>query len=232
VSAGDLTYDNCPTVSNADQANSDEDRVALAAYGRPFDDVTWPMSDLAGDACDDDADNDGLSNADELTPGSACPSATAPTDPVRADSDGDGVLDGAECLLGSDPVSASSLPPRQPLGDSDRDGLRDDVEETLGTDPHDADTDNDTVLDGVEVKGFNTSPLVRDSDSDGCEDRREIASVNADYNVNIIDVAQVVLAVGLPSSPSYVPPFDLNRDNAINVIDLQFGAKQMGMCAP
>lgn len=56
--------DNCPSVKNADQTDSD--------------------SDSKGNACDSDDDNDGLSDSVEAELGSS---------PVNKDSDGDGVLD-------------------------------------------------------------------------------------------------------------------------------------------
>jgi hypothetical protein len=59
--------DNCPSAANADQANLD--------------------GDGPGDACDDDIDGDGVSNATEIARG---------LDPRKTDSDGDGVADGAD----------------------------------------------------------------------------------------------------------------------------------------
>jgi Thrombospondin type 3 repeat len=59
--------DNCPTVANAGQENLD--------------------GDSKGDACDDDIDGDGLSNAIE---------ATLRTDPRKVDTDGDGKNDPAD----------------------------------------------------------------------------------------------------------------------------------------
>jgi hypothetical protein len=65
--AGTPVADNCPTVSNADQADLD--------------------GDGQGDACDDDIDGDGRSNAVEAAIG---------TDPRKVDTDGDGVKDAAD----------------------------------------------------------------------------------------------------------------------------------------
>jgi hypothetical protein len=59
--------DNCPLVSNPDQADMDGDAI--------------------GDACDPDIDGDELSNEEELAPG---------TDPYNPDTDGDGLTDGEE----------------------------------------------------------------------------------------------------------------------------------------
>jgi hypothetical protein len=220
------SHDNCPGVPNTDQRNSDEDFIDLSGYGKKFNDVTWPFSDRAGDACDDDDDNDGLSDLEELS-GERC--GGVQTSSVLRDTDGDNALDGAECLFGTDPTSAASFPPRVPSGDADRDGLPDALEGTLGTNPLAHDTDGDTVTDGVEVRGFNSDPLASDTDSDGCEDRREIASVNGDHLVNVFDIFVVASAAGVTHT-AYAAPFDLNRDNTVNVLDLMFGVRQVGYC--
>jgi cysteine-rich repeat protein len=66
----------------------------------------------AGDGCSpvcafesEDADQDGLSNSEELALG---------TDPLDPDSDGDGYSDGAEVAAGSDPLDPDSFPPAVP----------------------------------------------------------------------------------------------------------------------
>lgn len=229
--ANDVRYDNCPTVANYWQENSDRNYVDLSPYRKPYADITWPRSDNAGDACDNDADNDGLTNAvEQALPGPLCASATAPLDPYRRDTDGDNVLDGAECMLGSNPSLAASQPRRHPPGDTDSDGIPNGFEILFGWNPNDGDTDDDTVPDGVEFKGFGTDPLRRDSDNDGCEDRLEIASINGDLLVNLIDFSQIAQASGSVGSTRYVPPFDVTRDNSINVLDLFFAARQFGDC--
>src|SRR5690606_27119735 len=72
------------------------------------------------------------------------------TDPLDADTDDDGLLDGEEVdTYGTDPLDA----------DTDDDGLTDgDEVDTYGTDPLDADTDDGGVPDGEEVDR-GTDPL-------------------------------------------------------------------------
>jgi len=82
-----------------------------------------------------------------------------------ADSDGDGLLDGEEHQIGTDPYD----------WDTDDDGRNDGEELTGGgpipSDPEDFDTDDDGLGDGVEVYGTNpTNPLNADTDSDGLAD--------------------------------------------------------------
>ena len=231
----DANYDNCPSFPNASQLNSDGDFVDLPT-SIAFDDLTWPNSDALGDACDPDADNDGLSNVAEsgLGPGGPyhglCPSASANTDPLLRDTDGDRVLDGAECALGYDPASAASTPPLAPAGDTDHDGLPDAFEVSIGTNPLMVDTDGDKINDGVEVMFYNSNPLSTDTDGDGCPDGKEIGSVNDDRKVNSTDQLLVGQHFGNWYSPSYILDFDINRDGHINSTDQYIQGLVYGVC--
>jgi hypothetical protein len=223
--------DNCPSVWNADQANTDRNFINLHVFGKLFDDITVVVSDNVGDACDPDIDNDGLSNAVEAEVGPAgsshalCTGATGPTNPLLNDTDDDMVLDGAECAMGTDPVDAASKPPAAPPGDTDHDGLTDAFEAIIGTNPALVDTDGDKLLDSVEYKGYMSNPLVLDTDGDVCTDGREAASVNADVKVNSLDMVAVASHFGPRTSGKYIKDFDVNKDGNINSIDMLIQAK-------
>lgn len=225
--------DNCPNDFNPLQENKDGNVTDLSSYGKAFNDVTAPNSDVLGDACDTDVDNDGLTNAEEqsLAPGSArCPRASGPTDPKSWDTDGDGVYDGAECALGTDPRSSLSKPPRFPANDTDHDGLPDAFEIAIGTDPARPDTDGDKLIDGVEVMFYGTDPLNPNTDGDICSDGKEAASLNDDTKVNTTDMLIVSQSFSTLGSSTYVRDFDINRDGAINATDMLIQAKVFGAC--
>ncbi|PTL76944.1 OmpA family protein [Vitiosangium sp. GDMCC 1.1324] len=61
------------------------------------------------------------------------------------------------------------------LVDDDHDGLSNDDEIALGTNPNDPDSDDDGILDGIEVHIGGTNPLDDDSDDDGLLDGNEDA---------------------------------------------------------
>ena len=164
--------DNCPTVSNADQQNSDRNFISNAP---PYvvNDHTRAMSDDLGDACDPDIDNDGVNNAADapipcptsttMTPGPGggcgppCDTSFYGTSMFLADTDGDRYLDGAECTLGSDPTSSSNTPPIASCGAA-------------------TDMDIDGLSARVEYCFYNTNWLLADTDGDGTKDGCEAAS--------------------------------------------------------
>ncbi|MEM7246799.1 MAG: FG-GAP-like repeat-containing protein [Acidobacteriota bacterium] len=94
------------------------------------------------------------------------------TDPMNPDTDGDGLTDGQEVdTTGTDPLMA----------DTDGDGLSDGAEVlTHGTDPLDADSDDDELSDGDEIGMHGTDPLDPDSDDDGLDDGAEVNDVGTD----------------------------------------------------
>ena len=110
-----------------------------------------------------DEEPDGLTNLDEYPLG---------TDPLDADTDGDGLEDGAEANTHlTDPL----------VSDTDEDGLTDGAEvNTHGTDPLVSDSDGDGLVDGEEVNVYATNPLNDDSDGDDLSDGAEVHTHTTD----------------------------------------------------
>ncbi|MFZ2358812.1 MAG: LamG-like jellyroll fold domain-containing protein, partial [Anaerolineae bacterium] len=119
---------------------------------------------------------------------------------TKADSDGDGLPDGAELKRGSDPLVA----------DADGDGLNDALELRCGTNPAKADSDGDGISDYDEVKGYVltyggvtvnvvSDPTLRDTDSDGISDgaERRLNLLNPalyPFNPGTVNVPPVVIS--------------------------------------
>ena len=118
-----------------------------------------------------DTDLDGIADLDEVLLG---------LDPLKADSDNDGLNDGFEQRYGFDPKVSDGLA----QVDTDGDGLTNLQEQDAGTNPRVADTDADGLSDGAEVLTHHTSPLTRDTDLDGLFDADEI---NRGTNPSLVD---------------------------------------------
>jgi hypothetical protein len=199
----------CPSpTSNRNSLGFNNDNHVDLPQTKVFDDLTWPNSDLILDNCgvspDTDDDNDGLSDATE-TGGPPCGSATATTNPIEGDTDGDRFLDGPECTLGSDPASSASTPAVAACAAA-------------------GDPDADKIQSRLEVCFYNTNPNAVDTDGDaaaaGAKDGCEIASINQDRVVNSIDQGAMAGHVGTSTgNPNYVLDFDLNKDGTTSSID-------------
>jgi hypothetical protein len=153
-----------------------------------------------------DVDGDGLSNADELSMG---------TDPYSADTDGDGLADGA-----GGKVATGDIPGAVDL---DLDGFAD-GEQDYSTDPLLEDSDGDSFGDGVEVTNGSdplddtSFPIVADGD------------LNDDGLVNVVDVllAQRIVTGQLPLTQDYLDRGDVapllngvpDSDGAFNLGDV------------
>lgn len=107
---------------------------------------------------DNDADNDGISDDDEMRAG---------TDPYSEDSDRDGISDYEESkVFGTDPLKS----------DTDEDGISDSDEVQFhNTNPLLKDTDGDGLSDTEELRVYASNPVRKDSDLDGIDDAEEIS---------------------------------------------------------
>ena len=122
-----------------------------------------------------DSDGDGITDVDEST--------SVGTDPLAADTDGDGFGDSLEHFFrtsGADPLNPSDsdcAPFGVDLLDEDGDGARNCEERLLGTKRTTLDSDADGIPDGLEVR-FGTNPndddYQRDLDLDGMPNGDEI----------------------------------------------------------
>lgn len=172
---GDLVctnVDNCPSVSNPDQVNTDGDSEGDACDAdkdndgvdnavdncelTPNPDQTDTDTDGSGDACDDDDDNDNVLDADDNCPFVA--------NPGQEDTDGDQAGDACDADLDGDGVDndLDNCPavPNALQEDLDNDGTGDDC---------DADDDNDGVCDiGVAavdcIAGPDNCPVTPNAD--------------------------------------------------------------------
>ncbi len=105
-----------------------------------------------------------------------------------SESQGEPPITPVDQLTAPVPASGTGLPtaeqlpsvPAQNASDTDSDGLLNDEELQIGTDPSKADSDDDTVSDGEEVKTYKTNPLLADSDSDGLDDAKELKTYKSD----------------------------------------------------
>jgi hypothetical protein len=204
--------DNCPFDANALQEHSDTNFTDQTPPSTQ-DDRTWPMSDSTGDACDTDDDNDGILDVNEAA---GC-NASGPLSPTNRDTDGDRVLDGAECALTTNPASAASKPTAAACA------------AFLGVGAS-VDTDGDRIFDRVEYCGYNTNRLLLDSDGDQdatplnpnpavnlIKDGCEAASLNNDRVVNSADQLLIALEITREIDQTLrLKSMDINKDGGVN----------------
>jgi hypothetical protein len=179
----------------------------------PGDDITIPNGDALADACDPDSDNDGRADVDELA-GIGCGGAITEVstdnaysdgDPPSWDTDGDAVLDGAECALGTDPTDSNDKPSATACGGS-------------------GDADGDGLPNSWETCKWGTSNSSADSDGDGLGDCLEAMDVNGNVSVNATDATQVLqhfFGVIVSGSPFVgdLASMDVNGNSQVNATD-------------
>jgi hypothetical protein len=200
-------------------------------------DDTVPNGDGLTDACDLDNDNDGLPDAQDVNPLLAvgiCAAFAGSTDghPSPAggdvtdldlngpswDTDGDGVRDGVECSLGTNPRSAASKPTAAACGGAM------------------VDMDNDGLPARAERCWWGTSDTNVNSDGDGLKDCLETNDTNGDnvqnFPIDTINNAKAAFAIIVATID-----FDLNGDDAVNfpgdtILSAKMAFNIGGICPP
>jgi len=123
-------------------------------------------------------------------------------DPPSWDSDGDSVLDGAECALGTDPANPASVP-------------------TVAQCGGEGDSDGDGLLDAWETCKWGTDPNVVDSDGDGPGDCIEAVDTDGngiiDFGGDALNSARATLLPAGTGAGQFGKDgdFDLNGNNVI-----------------
>ncbi len=130
------------------------------------------------------------------------------TDPNNPDTSGDGVSDGWKVWHGLDPLSSADV-----HQDLDGDGLTALQEYQHGTDPHRRDTDGDGFWDGFEV-AWGSDPL----DPNSYPVAQHPADVNRDGRIDAADIQLTVnAALGRP-----VPvPANVTGSSGVSALDIQ-----------
>ena len=111
-----------------------------------------------------DSDKDGITDADEKSGDKNTHFNNEPTNPNKADTDGDKLTDGEE-INGNPQVPSITI--------KDKDGNTKVISGPFYTDPNKADTDGDGINDGDELKN-GTDPTNPDTDGDGVKDGDEV----------------------------------------------------------
>jgi hypothetical protein len=162
----------------------------------------WFTDEPTADPDGGDFDGDGLSNLAEVL--------THQTNPLKVDTDGDGLLDGWEIANSLDPNDDGTTNVNNGgSGDPDNDGLTNAEEQDLGTDPNDADSDDDGITDGGE-NDQGTDPNDPEDTPDaewfiltGDLDEDEVKTRNRTVNIPAGQNCLVVVAVASEEYPYF-----------------------------
>lgn len=163
-----LSDDDCDDDAPCDASESDCENQCLA---------DCDLVDTDGDGLPDHIEQRGWTVTVELTARDGLfdtpltQSRNVTSNPLAADTDGDGLDDLTERELSSDPRES----------DTDGDLLSDEREfNFFFSTPTDQDSDNDEIDDYLEVAFYKTSPILSDTDGDGLEDDVELLDLNRD----------------------------------------------------
>jgi hypothetical protein len=205
---GDVT-DNCPTDVNPQQEHADPNvRPNGPMIGG--DDATYIMHDNSGDACDTDDDNDGRSDANEMS-GTGCSGIA--TNPLLQDTDGDRLTDTWECAHLNEPPPAGPAHPTNPSM------------KFMGSGS--SQSDGDRIPDLWEQRGYDANITSTDSDGDGCHDMVELASIDGNKTIADADrlaIARRALGIWGPD-PQQDVVMDVDKGGTVNDPDRLFVAR-------
>jgi hypothetical protein len=214
---GAASEDNCPGILNVSQTNSstvDTEKNSNAGdgtngrFGGTPGDTTHFDAKFTGDACDGDADNDGIPDPVEPsfffdpsggTGGAGTgfcnvnrdsagnPEATdgdelaISTDAADRDTDGDGSIDGVECQLARNPDDGASKPGTTLNPEQTTYYRLQGITQPGGSALTQAQTEDGSTIGNVsEVRGAGANAgSGHDNDRDGCPDETELTDVDA-----------------------------------------------------
>lgn len=216
--------DNCPNAYNPLQVDTDG-----AGQGNECDDdddndgLSDQMeSQLGTDPLNADSDGDGLTDLTELTLpmlqprqfANGSPYVYQASDPLQADTDGDGLTDGDEVKTRGTNPVAS---------DTDGDGMTDGQEVSQGLDPTEADSDHDGLTDQEETTKYPSNPLIFDTDGDGLSDGDEVKKyfsypTDPDHDKDLVNDGAEILQYGTDPNDSDTDNDGLDDGQEINVL--------------
>ncbi len=151
-----------------------------------------------------DTDHDGLFDDQEIN--------IYYTDPIKADTDGDGFLDGDEVAHGFSPLHGNHK--HFADVDSDHDDLTDDWEIKLGTNLTKADTDGDGYKDGDEVMhGYD--PLSPSHEKISKRIEVSLKSQHLAYFFGNTKLEDFPISSGLPKTPTPVGSFSILKKRPV-----------------
>jgi beta propeller repeat protein len=211
-----------PTVADTD---SDGRKDGTDAF--PLDPTEWADTDgdTIGDNADTDADNDGLTDSDEIN--------AHGTDPFNSDTDGDGLTDGDEVnVYGTNPTLADTNDDgvidyydAYPEADSDGDGYADLSYDSDEDDVYDAEDNcpNDPNPDQADFNGDGIGDVCQDSDGDGINDfedpcpSEELNDADSDticagIGFNADNALEIDVVDDMDNCPSVANPDQLDYD--------------------